>query len=410
MGAPEVVFKDGWYEEEDDGFYRFRWMRSRASLVLPPRPREGRFLWLHIFSEYVNHSQVLSLALGGRRVAELPLLQQWSPYSVDLGPSVEPVEPSQGQEFILELNKVFPRKYHPDDDRELGVRVGPMSFHGDAAGHERFLLFLDNARRNFREMKERRTVLSSHPLTLGIDLYGKCNISPPCVYCLWDKMKDMEGGQTDLVVDDRTLEGYGPFFTSSRNLINCSFGEPLLHPRLAEILELCEREGKFVELSTNGQAFTPRTIGALVGKAVKLYVSLDAATAETYAKIRNDRWDGIVPNLERLNRERKKANGFPKIFMVFMPMKVNRDDLEEYFRLCRRIEADALVLRPLIYIHKPKIRKDRGGYHFDYKNEYLSDEEFRDIAARAEEYSRRYGVVVVSQTSFGTTAPPSGGG
>jgi len=86
-----------------------------------------------------------------------------------------------------------------------------------------------------------RTVLSSFPTSLGIDLFGRCNIHPACVYCPWDEMKKMETGRTEETVDDATLRGYGPFFLSARYLINCSLGEPLLHPRLDAVLGLLAR-------------------------------------------------------------------------------------------------------------------------------------------------------------------------
>lgn len=156
-----------------------------------------------------------------------------------------------------------------------------------------------------------------------------------------------------------------------------------------------------MEISTNGQAFTPRTIKALVGKPIYLYISLDAASKETYAKIRNDRWNSIIPNLFRLNRERKKTGNLPKIHMVFMPMKVNKDELEDYFRLCAEIEADALILRPLFYLDNPKIEEDRGGYHFDYKNELLSRQELKEISRKCEEFSKKYKILLANQFSFG---------
>jgi MoaA/NifB/PqqE/SkfB family radical SAM enzyme len=243
--------------------------------------------------------------------------------------------------------------------------------------------------------------LDSFPLNLGIDLYGRCNISPPCVYCLWHSMKEMEGDYAHVDVDEKTLESYGPFFRSARTLVNCSFGEPLLHPRFTEIVEFCDRHKKILEISSNGQAFTDRTISALAGKPIFLYISLDAATAETYAKIRNDRWEGIVPNLVRLNEARKKKGDLPKIFMVFMPMKVNRGDLREYFSLCRRIDADALVLRPLLYLWEPKIRIERGGYLFNYKDELLPREELEEIIAESERLSKEYNVPLANQFNFG---------
>ncbi len=403
--APFVEYPRGWYGWEHDRVFPFRWMMSRADLALPGGLRRRfRYLTVPVFSEYVDFSQKLRLETKDGRSAEWPLLYQWSFYSFDLG-SADGDE-DRPLEISLSLNKVFPPRYHPGDGRELGVRVGPLEFHDDPARHDEFLFFLDNAVRNFEEMVDGRDELRSYPLNLGIDLYSKCNIKPPCVYCLWDKMKVLEGPHRDLVVDDRTLESYGPFFKAARNLVNCSFGEPLLHPRFVEIMDLCRRHGKFLELSTNGQAFTDRTVRALIGKHVYLYVSLDAATAETYAKIRNDRWDEILPNLERLSRERKAAGGFPKLFMVFMPMRVNLGDLEEYFKLCRRLEADALVLRPLLYLWNPKIEAERGGYHFDYKKEMLERPEAEDVIRRCEILSKTYGVPLANQYQFGVIPLP----
>jgi MoaA/NifB/PqqE/SkfB family radical SAM enzyme len=87
--------------------------------------------------------------------------------------------------------------------------------------------------------------------------------------------------------------------------------------------------------------------------------------------------------------------------MVFMPMRVNRDDLEEYFRLCQKIGADALILRPLLVLNKPKIEHERGGYVFDYKNELLPREDLEEIFEKCAIYSKKYGVPVANQFSFG---------
>jgi MoaA/NifB/PqqE/SkfB family radical SAM enzyme len=403
----ELEYRDGWYDWETDRVFPFRWMSRQSRIAVSGEAlSQSRYLTFPVFSEFADYSQVMTVSAAGRTSVRLPLLYQWSRYSVDLRAGSSEPHADGSLEVVLTLNKVFPEKYHPGDGRELGVRVGHFDFHNDLVSHENFLFFLENARRNDLEMRQGKTRLDSFPLNLGIDLYGKCNISPPCVYCLWDRMKVMEGPYTDAVVDDRTLEGYGPFFKSARNLVNCSFGEPLLHPRFQEVLELCRRNGKFMEISTNGQAFTARTIRALAGKPVSLYISLDAATRETYARIRNDKWDSIVPNLRLLNQERKKAGNLPKIFMVFMPMRVNLGDLEAYFKLCRDIDADTLVLRPLLYLWNPRIEKDRGGYHFSYKDELLSRQELEAVFVKVEEYSKRYDVPVANQFHFGEMAPP----
>jgi len=400
------VYGAGWYGWESDSTYSFRWMGRRSEVVLPGKKVQShRFLTFPVFSDFYDSSQNLTVSYKGRPVAEWPVIHGWGFYSYDLAPLRDLLR--QGVDVIplleLRVNKLYPAKYHAQDGRELGVRIGPLEFHDDEAWHADSGFFRENARINFEEMRTGRTELRSFPQSLGVDLFGRCNISPPCVYCLWDRMKEMEGPYVDTVVDEATLESYGPFFRSARFLVNCSFGEPLLHPRLGEILKVCADRKKVVELSSNGQAFTDRTIKALVGKPVNLYISLDAATRETYAKIRNDRWDDIIPSLIRLNEERKKAGNFPRIFLVFIPMRVNAGDLEEYFRLARRIDADKLVLRPLLFLGKPEIQRDRGGYHFDYAREMLSREELEALFKDAERFSRLYGVTLASQFDFGKT-------
>ncbi|MGQ9470616.1 MAG: radical SAM protein [Candidatus Aminicenantales bacterium] len=439
----EPLYGEGWYEWEKGELFPFRWMERQATVYLPPTWRSG-FLFLPLSSEYFNQRQVLSITWRGKEIANWPLLYQWNTYSLKLpepgrlasddgrqrdsgevagikrfearskeehrifGPSAEaPGEEGEIDcELTFRLNVVFPERFHPEDGRELGIRVGPITWHQDSARHLDLTFLHQNALKNYQEMKEGKTLLSSFPLNLGVDLYARCNVSPPCVYCLYNRMKVMEGKEREAVVDDRTLASYGPFFTAARCVVNCSFGEPLLHPRLEEILEFCVSRGKTVELSTNGQAFTPRTIRALIGKPIYLYVSLDAATAETYAKIRNERFDEIVANLVKLHEGRKKAHGLPKLFMVFMPMRVNFHELEAYFQLCRRLEADSLVLRPLLYLENPGIKEERGGYVFDYEKEILGQEEIKAVISQAEELSRLYGIPVANQFEFGTVREP----
>ncbi|MGB8953651.1 MAG: radical SAM protein [Candidatus Aminicenantales bacterium] len=403
-GDTEPLYGEGWYDWEPGDLIPYHWMAQEAEIIFPSiRLRDSAYFSFFAYSEFMSGRQVLRLSLGESNLGEIPLLNKWNYYSFSFSEAS-----GHGPIPILHfsLDRLFPERFHPDDPRNLGIRMGALEFHSDSELHRNAHFFHRNALLNFREMKEGRTVLKSYPLNLGVDLYPKCNIYPPCVYCLWERMKKLEGPYVNQVVDERTLEGYGPFFHSARTIINCSFGEPLLHPRFPEILALCQRNRKYLEISTNGQAFTSRTIQALAGKQVYLYVSLDAATKETYAKIRNDSWDGIIPSLIRLNAERKKQGNLPKLYMVFMPMKVNRGDLEEYFRLCRKIEADTLVLRPLLFIWKPQIKVERGGYIFDYEKELLSRPEINAIIQKSEELSLKYAVKVSSQFDFGKVQKP----
>ena len=403
----DISFEKGWYDWEHHDILPFRWMSKEAQLSISlEKLRKYKYLSFVAFSEFNDCSQHLSINLMGKTIASFALLPHWNNYSVSLPADLENFENQGKIEFSLKLNKIFPRQCHPIDARELGIRVAPFQVHNNEEKYTHFLTYNKNALLNIQETIEGKEVMSSYPLSLGIDLYGKCNMKPPCVYCYYDKSKEMEGKFSEIVVDVKALKDYGNFFDCARQLVNCSIGEPFLHPQFEEILNYIDSQGKLLEIATNGQAFTNRTINALLGKLIHLCISLDAATKETYAKIRNNRFDSIIAKLHLLNQKRKKAGNLPKIYMVFMPMKVNKDDLEAYFKLCRDIEADYLILRPLNYLDNPGIEHDRGGYHFNYEEEFLGREELKEIFDKCNELSKKYGVKVGNQFDFGNITEP----
>lgn len=394
---------DGWFaiEYDDDG--PFRWMGREARLRLTAAMRGlGRYCVIPIFSSFRNLTQEVTILAGNRELLSIPLLKAWNTYSLEL-----PSPADEDLVLTLRVNKIPPLASHEDDPRPLGIRLGDIRFHDDPARHQRQELMYENAVRNQQELQEGASVLRSFPLMLGIDLYGKCNIKPACVYCLWDPMKALEGEHVDTPIDDRTLESYGEFFRGVKRVVNCSFGEPLLHPRLEPILDFLAANGKMAEISSNGQAFTARTIRALEGKPIYLYVSLDSATAETYGRLRNDRWHEIVTGLLFLRDARRRGHGWPRLNLVFMPMKANRQDVEMYFKLCRLVEADQMVLRPLLQLEDPGIERDRGGYHFDYEKELLGRQDLEEIFEECGRHARAYGVRVISQFDFGRIDAPT---
>lgn len=398
---------EGWHDIEFDGRYRFRWTDRRSVIYFDSNLlKRYAFLSFHADSPYPGMTQSLTIGPDGREPSEIRLQQGWCLYSIPFGNTNEILRGGVGRgsscsRLRLTLNRTFTERHHPKFPRELGVKIRDFRLHNDRSQHKRIDYFLHNAALNYREMTQGRKRLSSYPLYLGIDMFGECNIKPPCVYCEWDGMKKAEGPNVRARFDERTLKDYGPFFRSARRLVNCSIGEPLLNPHLKEIVSTCRRNHKILEMASNGQSLSPAVTESLVGKNIDLYISLDAACGETYARIRNDRWDHVIANLMHFSRERKRHRHLPLLLMVFMPMRVNRGDLEGYFLLCRKLEADALILRPLNFIEDADIEITRAGYRFNYKEEMLNPGELEDIFRKCREYSKKYRVQVGSQFEFG---------
>ena len=210
----------------------------------------------------------------------------WNRLSVALAPGVSRVR--------LSVNKPFPREYYPGDGRTLAVQVRTASVHADPARHGHVARQHANSRANLDELLAGRVELASTPPKLGIDIQGACNVKPPCVYCAWDFSKEQEGANVDVAFTRETLDEWGDLFENSQELVNCSIGEPFMGKNMDELLDAFGDRGKLLEMSTNGQILTDGNIARLLGRNVHLYISLDAATAPTYARLRNTRWELLL--------------------------------------------------------------------------------------------------------------------
>jgi MoaA/NifB/PqqE/SkfB family radical SAM enzyme len=392
--AEPVRWGPGFYNEEQERFRTFRWMGLTGRFELEPDP-EARSLEFSVFSKFHDLSQEL-VVRSGDESSTFPLTPGWMQISVPVPAGADACE--------LSLNKPFPPAYYPQDTRTLGIQVRGALLHGDVERHRHVARQHANALANRREMLGREIHLESTPPMLGIDMYGVCNVKPPCVYCEWDWNKELEGEHVDTSFDLQTLEEYGEFFDNSHQLINCSIGEPFMMKEFDELLEVFGRQGKLLELTTNGQILTDRNIERLVGRSIDLYISLDAGTAETYAKVRNERFDPILVNLRRLGKAKGGRGGLPRISLVFMPMAVNQHEIEDFIKIAADLEVDRMVLRPLNYSDSINLTWEREGYTFNYQRELLPVQRLAEISAEAARLAAQYGVPLADQMDFGGDA------
>lgn len=390
--AQPAVFGSGFYDQERDDVYLFRWMQTHGQLEVGAIDSE-RFLELWVFCCLDDFSQRLTIE-GGEEPFEVVLPYGWSRFSVAVTPGVDRIH--------LRVDKPFPASNYPEDSRTLAIRVRSGAYvHQDPDRHRMIALQSANEILNWQEALQGRSRLESTPPILGIDMYGVCNVKPPCVYCEWDKSKEMEGDNVDAPFTRQTLEEWGDLFTRTRNLVNCSIGEPFMMKNVDELFDIYGDSGKTLEMATNGQILTDRNIEKLLDRDIELYISLDAATPETYAKLRNDTFERILDNLRRLIAAKGGRDGLPRVHLVFMPMRCNVHELATFVDLCDQLQVDRMVLRPLNYADAIYLRWDRAGYTFDYQKELLPFDELIRVSARAAQLCREHGVPFSDQMDFG---------
>ncbi|HET8647912.1 MAG TPA: radical SAM/SPASM domain-containing protein, partial [Vicinamibacteria bacterium] len=383
---------EGFHAAEVDEGQSFRWMARRGRLGLPPSPAV-RFLEMQVRSHTADLTQHLALRAEGAEPLRLPLVEGWNTVSFQVGPGID--------SLTLEADRTVPPSLHPGDGRELAVQVRWPLLHEDAQRHAHVSAQHANRALNYREMLEGATELASTPWRLGIDMVGSCNVKPPCVYCNWDEVKEQEGQAVDLPFNLQTLREYGPLFERASELVNCSIGEPFMMREIDLLLDVFGSRGKLLELTTNGQILTETNIRKLLGRNAHLYISLDAATAETYARLRNRTFPRLLENVRRLVQAKGGRGQLPLVYLVFMPMRANLHEVDAFVELCAELQADRLVLRPLNASGALDLVWEREGYRFDYQRELLPFEELVRVSGRVAELCRRLGVELSDQMDMG---------
>ncbi len=139
----------------------------------------------------------------------------------------------------------------------------------------------------------------------------------------------------------------------------------------------------------------------LLGKKLGLYVSIDSATSEGYARYRNDGFVRVVHNLRELCRAKRSTFGLPTVFATFVSMRSNMAEIEPFLDLMKDIGVDGVKLRTLN--RDPYLmdrREMRNGHWFDYAKEILTQDELHDLAASAKNSAGNKSVPLVAESDF----------
>lgn len=124
-----------------------------------------------------------------------------------------------------------------------------------------------------------------------------------------------------------------------------------------------------IEFNTNGLLLSPANIDRLIEQRVGFVcVSLDAASAETYRKIRGADWERLMRNLEALSKARRERRPEMRLALNMTVMRDNAHELPELVRLARALSIDEVHLYKLN--EGPQYdwtERTRDGYQFNYR-------------------------------------------
>ena len=187
------------------------------------------------------------------------------------------------------------------------------------------------------------------PMFLNVEVVsGKCNLR--CRMCLGvnrrsypNKLRWIEAGAFAGMLDGAP--------TARGVTLSASDSDPLLHPELEAILGAAASREVVLNLYTNGLALGARKREGIVSCGVVSAVnfSVDAATAETYRRIRGGDFERVIRNIGALEDARQREQKrWPLISLSFVAMKDNIEELPAFVELgaelgVRRVFVEDLV-------------------------------------------------------------------
>jgi len=227
------------------------------------------------------------------------------------------------------------------------------------------------------ETKEGRTVLASYPRRILLELTNACNLR--CRMCGREAAdfhpRYIDKGVVDYIcreldaVEEITLMGWG---------------EPTLHPDLAEIMEKISSKGISSYMCTNGMKLTELAELLVKSGPELLSVSINGAKEETNDRLRRgSSLRKILDGIDEVNRA-KRAYGkiAPYLSFVYCLMRSNINEFPETVELAAR-HGVSRVKAVHLTAFSPSL-----------KSEILYNEQslIKDIFLKAEELADKYSI------------------
>lgn len=183
-----------------------------------------------------------------------------------------------------------------------------------------------------------------YPARIDITLTTRCNIVPPCVMC--GKLPEYRrtGRMPGEDIDRRVLEELEPFFAHCKMLQLNGFGEPLMSRRLFDVISMLP-PSSIAAFKTNGLLLTEDICRKLVisQRVGRVDISVDAATPETYRKIRRNDFEVVKGNIRRLVAIRASAP-FPKVYINAVLMRENVAEAPLIVTMAKELGAERVTL------------------------------------------------------------------
>lgn len=194
------------------------------------------------------------------------------------------------------------------------------------------------------DAKTEEEKLGIAPIYVEISPVGHCNHR--CTFCAVDyigyKSNTLPVETLKRCISDMAIQGV-------RSIMFAGEGEPLLHPKLAEIINYTKEVGIDVGITTNGTMLTQKFIQECLPAISWIKVSLNAGDRDTYAKIHQTKvedFDKVWRNLAAacIHKDLVGASTVIGIQMVLLPENI--DTVEDAVIDAKHCGLNYVVVKP----------------------------------------------------------------
>lgn len=237
---------------------------------------------------------------------------------------------------------------------------------------------------NFVDATARRSLAGENslmPNDLWLRVSENCNLK--CIGCWTEGL--FRKVYLDVEEARKMLSTKGDF-----RQISLTSGEPFLHPKLCDILEICREthpEAKIFVISNGNIPIKGRYADA-VKLIDRLGLSVDGASKETYEKIRQGGvFDRFVENTREIMRIREET-GFPReVCFSFTGNAVNLSELPALMKLAHDLGVPEVWAQPM-EMKNDAIYERINKIHIDT----MPADERRRLVDLAREEAKKYGI------------------
>ena len=164
------------------------------------------------------------------------------------------------------------------------------------------------------------------PMIQNIESTNACGMN--CIMCPRKHMKRKVG-----FIDVALFEKIVNQLEENSRLCLHHFGDPLLHPKIGELIKICAKYKIKSSLSTNPSSLTEEKVREILDAGLDiLHISLDGATKETYEKIRGKaRYEDALKGIQTF-LEMKKQGNYKKPYtkIAIIKMKETENEIEVF--------------------------------------------------------------------------------